>query len=72
MRNMISEWRKAWSVVDGTTSPSFPFGIVTLAGGTSEGCSFNMPNMRLAQTASYGILPGPVGSGMENTFVAQG
>ena len=24
-----------------------------------------------AQTASYGVLPGPAGSGMENTFLAQ-
>lgn len=30
-----------------------------------------MPSFRHAQTASYGILPGPKGSGMENTFIAQ-
>jgi hypothetical protein len=72
MKNMIGGWRKAWSATPGTTSPTFPFGIVTLAAGTSEGNSFNMPNMRLAQTAGYGILPGPAGSGMEETFVAQG
>jgi len=50
----------------------FPFGIVSLAAGTSEGHSANMPNFRHAQTASYGFLPGPEGSGMENTFIAQG
>lgn len=55
-----------------TTSPMFPFGIVSLAAGTSEGHSQNMPSFRHAQTASYGFLPGPKGSGMENTFIAQG
>ena len=47
-------------------------GIVSLAAGTSEGNSANMPNFRHAQTASYGFLPGPPGSRMENTFIAQG
>ena len=27
--------------------------------------------MRLAQTAGYGVLPAPAGTGMENTFLAQ-
>ena len=49
----------------------FPFGIVSLADGTSEGHGHNMANFRLAQTASYGVLPGPAGSGMENTFVSR-
>lgn len=30
-----------------------------------------MANFRHAQTASYGFLPGPKGSGLENTFIAQ-
>jgi len=55
----------------GTTSPTFPFGLVSLHAGGSEGHEFNMANFRHAQTAGYGFLPGPAGSGMENTFVAQ-
>ena len=47
-----------------------PFGIVTLASSGSEGGP-NMGPMRQAQSASYGVLPGPEGSGMENTFIAQ-
>jgi hypothetical protein len=70
--NLVNSWRQQWSVAKDTTSPTFPFGIVSLAAGTSEGHGFNMPNFRLAQTASYGFLPGPAGSGMENTFIAQG
>jgi hypothetical protein len=31
----------------------------------------DMGAMRMAQTASYGVLPGPAKSGMENTFFAQ-
>ena len=50
----------------------FPFGIVSLAAGTSEGHGKNMGNFRHAQTASYGFLPGPEGSGLESTFIAQG
>eukprot|EP00040_Diaphanoeca_grandis_P024611 m.135537 g.135537 ORF g.135537 m.135537 type:complete len:835 (+) comp29800_c0_seq1:114-2618(+) len=70
-KNLVQTWREQWSVDPSTTSPLFPFGIVSLAAGTSEGNSMNMPNFRLAQTASYGVLPGPSGSGMENTFIAQ-
>ena len=71
MRNLVMSWREQWSVVPNTTDPVFPFGIVSLAAGTSEGHGPNMANFRHAQTASYGILPGPPGSGMEKTFVAQ-
>jgi len=108
--NLVTTWRKQWSVTPRTTDPTFPFGIVSLAAGTSEGSTQNMPNFRLAQTvrrriapvrsnyrpprhppslsfshnhtsafppvrctpqASYGFLPGPTGSGMEKTFIAQ-
>jgi hypothetical protein len=71
MKNLVVSWRRQWSVTPQTTDPQFPFGIVSLAAGTSEGHGANMPNFRLAQTASYGILPGPPGSGMEKTFIAQ-
>ena len=36
-----------------------------------QGHGANMANFRHAQTASFGVLPGPAGSGMENTFIAQ-
>lgn len=67
---LVSGWRKVWSETVGTTDPMAPFGIVTLASSGSEGGP-NMGPMRYAQTASYGVLPGPQGSGMENTFLAQ-
>lgn len=35
--SMIGSWRKAFSATNGTTSPSFPFGVTSLAGGCSEG-----------------------------------
>ena len=50
------------------TSPSFPFGIVSLAGGTSEGHSNAMPAFRNAQTAGGGLLPNKM---IPNSFVAQ-
>ena len=71
-KNLVSSWRAQWSAQKDTTSSMFPFGIVSLAAGTSEGHSQNMGNFRHAQTASYGFLPGPAGSGMEKTFIAQG
>lgn len=55
----------------GTTASDFPFGIVSLHAGGSEGHPYNMANFRHAQTANYGFLPGPKGSGMERTFIAQ-
>ena len=70
--NLITSWREQWSAVPDTTSSMFPFGIVSLAAGTSEGHNKNMGNFRHAQTASYGFLPGPAGSGLESTFIAQG
>ena len=71
MKNLVTSWREQWSAVPATTDPTFPFGLVSLAAGTSEGHGANMANFRHAQTASYGVLPGPAGSGMEKTFVAQ-
>ena len=54
------------------TDPMAPFGIVTLADSGGEGAPANaMGTMHLAQTAGHGVLPGPDGSGMENTFLAQ-
>ena len=50
----------------GTTDPNAPFGIVTLASSGSEGGP-HMGAMRQAQTAGYGVLPGPKGSVMHNT-----
>jgi len=70
-RALVKGWRAAWSSTEpGTTDPNAPFGIVTLASSGSEGGP-HMGAMRQAQTASYGVLPGPQGSGMENTFFAQ-
>jgi hypothetical protein len=63
-KNLVSSWRQQWSTEKGTTDPMFPFGIVSLADGTSEGNTANMPNFRHAQTAGYGFLPGPPGSGI--------
>lgn len=71
MKNLVTTWREQWSVVPGTTPAILPFGIVSLAAGGSEGHPGSMPVFRHAQTASYGFLPGPTGSGMENTFTAQ-
>lgn len=69
-RALVAGWRKVWSETPGTTEPMAPFGIVTLASSGSEGGA-DIGAMRLAQTAGYGVLPGPEGSGMENTFFAQ-
>ena len=55
-----------WSAVPGTTNPSFPFGVFTLA--STEGrCGDGA--FRQAQTLNYGVLPSP---DLPNTFVAQG
>ena len=64
---MIARWRRDWSAVPGTTSPSAPFGVVELAGGTSEGHGFNMPFFRRAQTADHGFMPNPL---MPDVFFA--
>jgi hypothetical protein len=36
-RELIKGWRQAWSDTPGTTSPTAPFGVVTLASSGSEG-----------------------------------
>eukprot|EP01084_Bolivina_argentea_P265945 450930_1 len=46
---MLKQWRSQWSVVPHTTSSVTPFGLVTLAGGTSEGHGPNMGRFRWAQ-----------------------
>jgi len=51
--------------VPGTTPRNFPFGIVTLAGGTSEGHANNMGAFRYAQQFNTFL------SGAENVFNAQ-
>ena len=56
MRELIKGYRAAWSATPGTTDPLAPFGVVALPTGGSEGGP-NMGAMRIAQTASYGVLP---------------
>jgi hypothetical protein len=67
MEKLVSSWRTQWSAEPGTTDPNAPFGVVTLAPSVGEGGA-DLPSMRWAQTASYGVLPNPA---MPNTFVAQ-
>ncbi len=54
---LIASWRAAWSAAEGTTDPSAPFGIVTLADSTDEGFGCNVPQMHWAQTANVGYAP---------------
>ena len=69
LKTMIQTWRDAWSSAPlSGTSAVFPFGVVSLAGGTSEGHSAAMPSFRNAQTAGGGLLPSEI---MPATFVAQ-
>lgn len=67
MDNLINTWREWWSAVPGTTPPDFPFGLVSLAGGTSEGHGKNMGAFRYAQTGNSGGF-----GGKPNMYVAQG
>ena len=65
----MQPWRTAWSTAPLATTPaSFPFGVASLAAGTSEGFSANMPAFRLSQTGGSGLLPTKA---WPNTFVAQ-
>ena len=66
---MIAKYRARWSATAGTTDPLVPFGIVTLAAGTSEGSTRNMAGMRWSQTCNYGVMPN---AACPNTFLAQG
>ena len=66
MAKLVSDWRALWAKSSGT-DPMAPFGLVTLAASGGEGGA-DIGSMRLAQTASYGVLPNPL---MPNTFLAQ-
>ena len=66
MPRLVESWRRAWSATPGTTDALFPFGIVTLSTGDSEGAA-DIGSFRFAQTASYGQLPNPI---MPNTWTA--
>eukprot|EP00937_MAST-01D_sp_MAST-1D-sp2_P002517 g2517.t1 len=77
MANLIRTWRAAFSGSPGNdndnggailTPPDFPFGIVSLAGGTSEGFGNNMGAFRLQQAGGTGLLPTKA---WPKTFVAQ-
>jgi len=65
---MIAKYRSRWSSTPGTTDPLVPFGVVTLAAGTSEGSGRNMAGMRWSQTCNFGVLPN---AACPNTFLAQ-
>ena len=67
MRELIQGYRAVWSATPGTTDPLAPFGAVALPSGGSEGGP-NMGAMRVAQTASHGVLPNV---DLPNTFIAQ-
>lgn len=64
---LVDEWRALWSKTPGTTSPTAPFGVVTLAASGSEG-GHNLGSIRLAQTGSFGVLPN---AALPNTFLVQ-
>ena len=64
--NLVEQWRSAWANNSGT-SPTAPFGMVTLAASGGEGGA-DIGSMRIAQTGSYGVLPNEA---MPNTFLAQ-
>ena len=69
MQNLVTSWRSSWaSSGPGATDPLAPFGIVTLAAGTSEGHAAELLDFRIAQSGSYGYAPNPV---MPNVYVAQ-
>jgi hypothetical protein len=44
---LIRSWREAWSAVPNTTAADFPFGVVTLAGGASEGAYYWSANQHV-------------------------
>ncbi len=58
-RALIQSWRAAFSALPGTSSPTFPFGVVTLAGGASEGGYLWTPYTHLpkAQWGDWGDRP---------------
>ena len=66
-RELVKGWRAIWSETKGTTDPTAPFGLVTLASSGTEGGP-NIGAMRLAQTAGHGVLPN---NDIPNSFLAQ-
>jgi len=66
MPKMIAEWRALWSATPGTTSPSAPFGLVSLSATDSEGAS-DIGAFRWAQSGSYGVVPNEL---MPSVFMA--
>lgn len=66
MPALIALWRRAWSVVPGTTAKDAPFGLVTLSTGDSEGAP-DIASFRWSQTGNYGVVPNPI---MPATFLA--
>lgn len=65
--HLVKSWREAFSVRPNSTASDAPFGVVTLAAGTSEGHGADMPSFRQAQMGSYQQTPNPA---MPNVFVA--
>eukprot|EP00928_Gymnodinium_smaydae_P062080 TRINITY_DN46016_c0_g1_i1.p1 TRINITY_DN46016_c0_g1~~TRINITY_DN46016_c0_g1_i1.p1 ORF type:complete len:801 (-),score=129.37 TRINITY_DN46016_c0_g1_i1:4-2379(-) len=71
LQSLINSWRATWSSgpeSSGTTPSDFPFGIASLAGGTSEGFPNHMGAFRLSQAGGTGLLPT---AAWPNTFLAQ-
>ena len=66
---MIEQFRANWSLVN--NGDILPFGLVTLASGTSEGHQLDMGNFRWNQMLNYDILP-PPSDQVPKTFVVQG
>eukprot|EP01084_Bolivina_argentea_P088129 159117_1 len=66
---MLQQWRTNWTLVNG--GEIVPFGLVTLASGTSEGNQPSMGPFRWNQMLNYDILP-PPGNQVPKTFVVQG
>ena len=66
---MIEQFRANWSLVNG--GDVLPFGLITLASGTSEGHQPDMGNFRWNQMLNFDILP-PPGNEVPATFVVQG
>merc|ERR1719174_2385378 len=61
MANLVTTWREAFAANGPNTTPTdFPFGIVSLAGGTSEGHGANMGAFRYAQTLNTGFGTWPL------------
>ena len=59
---LVSLWRKEWSKTPNTTSPTAPFGVVSLSAHDSEGAA-DMASFRWAQQGSYVSREGARGGG---------